>query len=479
MVFLEDIVKYAVEYALRQGVTFVEVRFENNVENNILLRNGTVDGIALTSTKGIGVRVLVDGALGFSSTNILNKENIRKTIRDAIKLARASAMTRKQPVKFSEEKTVKTTWNTPWNVSFTNISIEEKINLLQEIDKAIVSKEGEIKFPTRFISYSDKITAKYYVNSEGTEIRSEVPRIGIFYVISAFEPSRGVVQRTNQLGSSGGWESIKNWNVVGKVEEESLILKRILLESKPLKKQHMDVILGSEVVGLICHESSGHPSEADRILGREGAQAGESYISLDKIGTRIGSEYVTIIEDPTLPGSYGFYLYDDEGVQARRRYLIKEGIINELLTNRETAAILGTKSNGSARAMDYNYEPIIRMSNTFFQPGDYSFEELIEDVKFGIYVKNFMEWNIDDRRWNQRYVGLEAYIIENGEIKGLARNPVIEVTTQGLFSSVDAVGKELNFDAATCGKGDPMQGVPVWTGGPDIRVRDLLVGVRE
>jgi len=89
--------------------------------------------------------------------------------------------------------------------------------------------------------------------------------------------------------------------------------------------------------------------KADRILGREGAQAGESYITLDKIGTRIGSEHVTIVEDPTLPNSYGFYLYDDEGVQARRRYLIKEGIINELLTNRETAAILGTKSNGAAR----------------------------------------------------------------------------------------------------------------------------------
>lgn len=471
--------KYAVEYAVQHGATFAEVRFENNVENNILLRNGIVEGIALSSTKGIGIRVLVDGALGFSSTNMLNTENIRRTIRDAIKLAKASAITRKQPIKFSEEKTVKTVWNAPWKINFADVSVEEKINLLQEMDRAIVSKEGDVKFPSRFISYSDKITTKYYANSEGTEIRSEVPRVNMFYVISAFESSKGVVQRTNQFGSSGGWEQIKKWNAIEKIDEESLTLKRILLESKAINKQHMDVILGSEVVGLICHESSGHPSEADRILGREGAQAGESYLTLDKIGTQIGSKHVTIIEDPTLPESYGFYLYDDEGVQARKRYLVKEGIINELLTNRETAAILGTKSNGSARAMDYNYEPIIRMSNTFFQPGDYSFEELVEDVKLGIYVKNFMEWNIDDRRWHQRYVGLEAYLIENGEIKGFVKNPVIEVTTQGLFSSVDAVGKKLNFSAATCGKGDPMQGVPVWTGGPDIRVRDLLVGVRE
>jgi TldD protein len=475
---LEDILKYVVEYALRQGASFVEVRFENNIENSILLRNGVIEGIAIGSSRGVGIRTLVDGALGFSSTNMLDKVNLRKTVRNAIKLAKASAKTRKQPIKLSEEKTVKTSWNVQQNIDIRNINIEEKISMLQEMDKAILSEESNIKFPSRFISYTDRLTFKYYINSEGTEIRSEVPRISIFYNVSAFEGSKGVIQRTNQIGGSGGWELTKNWKLIEEINNEAQTLKRILLESKPLNKNRMDVILGSEVVGLICHESSGHPSEADRILGREGAQAGESYITLDKIGTRIGSEHVTIVEDPTLPNSYGFYLYDDEGVQARRRYLIKEGIINELLTNRETAAILGTKSNGAARAMDYNYEPIIRMSNTFFQPGDYSFEELLEDIKLGIYIKSFMEWNIDDRRWNQRYVGLEAYLIENGEIKGLVKNPVIEVTTQGLFSSVDAVGKELRFDAATCGKGDPMQGVPVWTGGPDIRVRDLIVGMR-
>ncbi len=476
---MEDILKYAVEYGLSQGASFVEARFENSIENNILLRNGIVESIALSSSRGVGIRILVDGALGFSSTNILDKTSLRKTIRNAIKLAKASANTRKQPVRFSDEKAIKTSWNVQQSMDVRDINIEEKINILQEMDKAILSEEVNVKFPSRLISYSDRLTLKYYVNSEGTEIRSEIPRINIFYVMSAFEGSKGVVQRMNQIGGSGGWELIKNWKPTEQINNEAQILKRILLESKPLNKGRMDVILGSEVVGLICHESSGHPSEADRILGREGAQAGESYITLDKIGTRIGSKHVTIVEDPTLPGSYGFYLYDDEGVQARRRYLIKEGIINELLTNRETAAILGTKSNGAARAMDYNYEPIIRMSNTFFQPGDYSFEELIEDVRLGIYVKSFMEWNIDDRRWNQRYVGLESYLIENGEIKGLVKNPVIEVTTQGLFSSVDAVGKELRFNAATCGKGDPIQGIPVWTGGPDIRVRDLLVGVRE
>ncbi|RLG97909.1 TldD/PmbA family protein, partial [Candidatus Bathyarchaeota archaeon] len=158
--------------------------------------------------------------------------------------------------------------------------------------------------------------------------------------------------------------------------------------------------------------------------------------------------------------------------------LIKEGVINEFLHNRETASVFGVESNGASRASAYNREPIVRMANTFLEPGDYTFEELIEDVKEGVYIKNFMEWNIDDRRLNQRYVGLEAYRIEGGEVKGLVRNPVLEVTTTGLWSAVDAVGRDLQFQAAYCGKSDPMQGIPVWTGGPHTRLRGIRLGGR-
>jgi TldD protein len=194
------------------------------------------------------------------------------------------------------------------------------------------------------------------------------------------------------------------------------------------------------------------------------------------LGRRIGTENVTIIDDPTLPNSYGFYLYDDEGIKAGPRTLIREGVIAGFLQNRETAAELGGGSNGAARSMGYDREPIIRMANTYMKPGDYSREELIEGVKHGVYMKSFMEWNIDDRRYNQRYVGLEAYLIEHGKVTTPVRNPILEVTTPGLYGSVDAVGKEMEFAGATCGKGDPMQGAPVWTGGPPIRLRQILLG---
>jgi TldD protein len=181
------------------------------------------------------------------------------------------------------------------------------------------------------------------------------------------------------------------------------------------------------------------------------------------------------VDDPTLENSYGYYLYDDEGVKARRRFLYKEGIINEFLQNRESAAKMDTSSNGSSRSINYDREAIVRMANTFVLPGKLSEEELIEDVKHGIYMKSFTEWNIDDKRFNQRYIGREAYLVEKGELKNPVARPIIETTTEKFWTSVDAVSKEVKFDAATCGKGDPSQGAPVYTGGPCLRLRGVFV----
>ena len=184
-----------------------------------------------------------------------------------------------------------------------------------------------------------------------------------------------------------------------------------------------------------------------------------------------------MIDDPTIPGSSGFYLYDEEGVSARPRYLYKEGIINEHLHNRWSAKLYGVESNAAARSMDYTSEPIIRMANTYLKPGDYKFDEMIEGIRHGVYIKSYMEWNIDDVRWSQRYVGLEAYLIENGELKGFVRNPALEITTKAFYSSIDAADSNLEFYAGTCGKGEPMQGVPVWFGGPNVRLRNIVLGV--
>ena len=267
--------------------------------------------------------------------------------------------------------------------------------------------------------------------------------------------------------------TVERWDLPKRLDEEVRSVAGVVRSAKPFEGGTMDVVLGPEVVGLISHESCGHPSEADRVLGREAAQAGETYLDKDAIGRKIGSDQVNVVDDPALPRSFGFYECDDEGVKARRRYLMKDGVVNEFLQNRETAASFNVQSNAASRSVAFNREPIVRMANTFVEPKDHSREELIEGVGHGVYIKDFMEWNIDDRRYNQRYVGLEAYMIENGKLGQMVRNPVLEITTPALWTSVDAVGKDLQFTSAYCGKGDPMQGIPVWTGGPHMRLRNI------
>ncbi len=165
-------------------------------------------------------------------------------------------------------------------------------------------------------------------------------------------------------------------------------------------------------------------------------------------------------------------------MKSRKRELIKDGILNEPLLNREFGTMFGSGSNAAARATGFNREPIVRMANTYFEPGDYSFEELVEDVKLGVYMRSFQEWNIDDRRYQSKYTGSEAYLIKNGEITDtMVKRPIMETTSIGMLSTIDAVSKNLRFDfPGTCGKSDPMQGIPVYAGGGDIRFRGIRLG---
>ena len=456
MNFEKDLADYAVKIS-KAG--YSEARVEEEIKRVYILKNGKFESSIEENSKGIGIRVIENGAAFVSLTN-LTKKNIRECLKEALKEAKLSSS-----ITLAEERPYKA------NYKFLgDIPTEEKIKeFLLDVDK-------KTNFPwikSKIFVLTNTLTKKYFTNSDGSKIYSEIQRFHLEYNLIAKDGNK-IEQRNFFFGSSGGWKDFLKLKAEETVESEARKMVKII-NAKRNKKGKYDVILAPELVGIVVHESCGHPLEADRILGREAAQAGESYAKIDSIGKKIGSEKVTIVDDPTVKGSYGFYLFDDEGVKARRKFLIKNGIINEFLLNRETALLLKTKSNGSARAMNFAREPIIRMSNTFMLPGDYKLDEMIEDIKNGIFVKSFTEWNIDDVRWNEKYVGFEAYEIENGEIKDFVRRPIIETTTEELYSKVDACSKDLQFVAGTCGKGEPMQGVPVWMGGPYIRVRGLKV----
>ncbi|MBS7624554.1 TldD/PmbA family protein [Candidatus Bathyarchaeota archaeon] len=475
---MEDIAHYIIDSARNMGAEYAEARLQTDLRESIVMKNGVLEASVLEESRGVGIRILVDGSLGFASTNSMRRRDVERALKSAFKIARSASRLIKRKITMGKGELGSGKVDIKPRINFGSVDLESRVNLLKEADEQAINASSmlNVKVPSRMIVLDTWVTEKLVMTSDGANVYSVTPRAALFTFITVFHPQKGPAQRYFNLGETGGWEVVERWNLPKIFYDETYALSKVLMEAVKTPEGEMDAVLGPEVVGIVSHESCGHPSEADRILGREAAQAGETFLKPDSIGLRVGSNYVNVVDDPTIKGSFGFYLYDDEGVKARRRILIKEGVVNEFLHNRETASVFGVESNGSSRSVAYNREPIVRMANTFFLPGDYSEEEIFEDIKHGIYMKSFMEWNIDDRRFNQRYVGLEAYRIENGELREMIRNPILEITTIGLWSSVDAASKKPEFQAAYCGKGDPMQGIPVWTGGPHIRLRKVRIG---
>jgi len=459
----EDLAAYALRHA--GAASYAEARIEATTGTSIVMSNGQVEGAEQSEQRGLSVRVLVDGAMGFAATNILTREAVRETTSQAMRDARGQH--KKQPITFAEHAGVTDSWNVSMQKPFPGW--DAKIAFLQELD----SRAAEHTI-SRFFSYEDGVMHSHYRTTEGTSITATVPRLSLYYLVTV--AANGDTEQMNrQFGSTGGWEHATGWNVGDTLDHDIDFLHLLLEEGTAPPEGTLDLVIGPYVSGIIAHESCGHPFEADRILGREAAQAGTSFVTPDMLGTRIGTSCVSVIDDPAIPNTYGHYQYDDEGIPATKRYLIQDGVINSFLHNRETARQMDTTSNGAARAAAYSREPIVRMANTYIEPGDHTLDELIQDVDRGIYMATFMEWNIDDQRYNQKYVGEEAYAIENGEITHPVRHPALEITTPGVYQSIDAVGDTLELYPATCGKGDPMQPIPVTTGGPALRLREVRV----
>jgi TldD protein len=466
----EALSEFAVDLARQKGAAYAEARFERQEQENLILKNGVLDALYIGEDRGIGVKVLANGNLGFAATNSLSKADIRRAVESAVKIAKASH--RKTPIVFAQEEAIETNWSVAEERKLADVPVEEKIREIQELDKLVVALG--FKVPARYFQLGANRIMKTFVNSEGSCIHSYSPRLRFNYFLTVTH--EGNVEQTHRdYGWSGGWEGIREWDLTKKVLEEAKSMDRSLREGKKSPEGKMDLVVGPQVAGIASHESCGHPTEADRVLGREASQAGKSFIPPDGLGRVIGSEVVNVVDDPTVEHAIAFYSTDDEGVRARRRYLYKEGRVNEFLQDRETAAAFGTHSNGAARAVNYNVEAIVRMANTFVEPKDYGLEELLEDVKFGVYMKSFMEWNIDDKRYNAKYAGREAYLVEDGVIKHPVRNTVIELTTPTFWSAVDAVGKDLEFEAGFCGKSDPGQPLDASLGGPHMRLRNVYL----
>lgn len=469
----KDLAEHCVQFGRSLGCTYVEARYVREQFRGFAYRNSEPISGGMQPSTGIGVRLLIEGNMGFASFDRMDKVLAEDAVRTSWKMAKNAR--RKNRIDMGEPVNNRAKWSVATKEPLEDVDIDTIMSTADELNKQMVG----------LVSYTMMLmpgkVQKYYVTSEGTEITSDKPLVRLVFLLTA-QGKLGSEQKFRDMTQCGGWERLKDARVVETLASEVERLKKAAETAEKiteLVERPVDMIVGPEVAGIIAHENVGHPSEGDRIMGREGAQAGESFWRDLKIGTsRVGSDVVNVSEDPTIPNTGGFYLYDDEGVKARRRRLIKNGIANEPLLNREFGVKFGKESNGSARSSAFSREPIIRMSNTFFEPGDHSFEELLEGVKLGVYMRSFQEWNIDDRRFQSKYTGSEAYLIRNGELtETMVRRPVLETTSVGLLTAIDAVSKNLSLDfPATCGKGDPMQGVPVYAGGGEIRIRGVRLG---
>jgi TldD protein len=396
----EDLVEAVLDVAMSQGRPLLaEVRAETSESRDVSVKSGVVSSIVSSRDAGMNVRIVLPTGIGFASSNGLSKSVGAELAKRAYMLARNVRL--KQPVEMSAESPVRTSWEVRQDKPLSDVSLEDEVNFLKRIDSAVA--KSKVKVEGRYIEAKTLQVHGRFANSDGSRISSFLPRVRVDS--SLVVTSKGESEQSmREFGGTGGWEVVEGWDLEKALVDEVHMLKTVIDKGKMVKPGKYDLVCGPEVSGIAAHESCGHPMEADRILGREMSQAGKSFVKPEMINFRIGSEYATVVDDPTIPGSYGYYAYDQEGVRSRPRYLYKEGLIHEFLMNRETAATLGCQSNASSRSENYIKEPIVRMANTHVAPGDFEDDEIFGSIKEGVLMHSFTEWNIDDKRYNQKYV---------------------------------------------------------------------------
>lgn len=468
-----DLASSCVDYALKIGANYVDVRLESHYNELVTVAEGKVQRGIINRKSGIGIRALVDGAWGFQSTTDLTKRGAREAAEIAFKMAKASRKYVLRPAKMASARSYEATYETKVKTDLEDVPFDDKLEQMVNWEKKLhVSK----KIVRGLVEYTGLKIDKLFVNSEGANIHfSNSLAWATLKADSKIGALTQVYERT--LGHSGGYE-VFDRNNMEEVSREIGMRAEDLLEAKAAKtEENVPVVLASNYAALLVHEIVGHPSEADRVLGREAAWAGTTWWA-GKIGEKIGSEQFTVYDDPTLSGSLGYFLYDDEGVKAGRKVLAEKGVLKDHMHSRETATVFNAEPNAGMRAITFEYVPLIRMSNTFFGEGDWKQEELIKETRHGYLMCSMRTPSIDDRRYNWTISAHEAYEIKNGELATHLRDVALSSIAPRFFKTLDAATDKVEIEPLpNCGKGDPMQALYVGNGGPYLRGKATLLGV--
>ena len=453
---MEELMRKAEELARRYRISYYEIRITRVTASHLTMQNGQLEELSLNTEVGIGVRAF-NGAWGFSSANDMKRAE--EAIKTAMKIAKLSGGNSEihlgEPVKDRAEIRQRK--------SFLDVDVEEKLALVREIDR-LLSGEG---ISNRSVSYGDGLKEQFYFNYLGSEIETVVPRLRLSFSVTA-RANGEMQQYWKSFGGTAGWELVEGIDLVhwtDFVKEKAVSL--LHAESPPAGI--FDVIMDPELTGVFIHEALGHAVEADSVKNGESILTG-------RLGEIVAAEELTVVDDPTLPGRFGSYVYDDEGIKARRVEIIKEGRLVNYLNDRETSALLGLEPNGHGRAQSYAYQPLVRMSNTYVEPGDWSFEEMLEEVKNGLYMIGDKGGEVDTANGTFTFGAKEGYLIENGEIKAQVRDVALSGSVLEVLREIRAVGRDLRIEfPGYCGKG---QWVPVDDGGPHVLTKALVGGLR-
>jgi TldD protein len=440
----------------KQKADYLEARFEENQTSHITFRGKGIESIGRSTGSGGNVRALVKGGWGFTSFNEL--DNLPDRVALAIEQAQTTGSGKSllSPVEPATDSITSGVTKNP-----VNIPLAEKKRLLDEYNEIIWSIP-QIKTST--VGYSDSRKKVIFLNSEGSFITQE--RADVALRLTAIAAKDSEVQQVGlSMGSRGEFDAIKGLH--GQIKEMSQNAVA-LLKAPQVKGGEYTVVLDPILAGVFVHEAFGHLSESDFVYENDKLR------EIMKLGKQFGVEQLNIVDSAADPGLRGSYKYDDEGVRSVKTYLIREGKLVGRLHSRETAAKMNEQPTGNARAINYRYPPIVRMTNTYIEPGKTTFNEMIADIKEGIYAKNWYGGMTSMEMFT--FSAGEAYMIRNGKIAEAVRPIMLTGNVFNTLKNIDAIGNDLDMNqGGGCGKGGQSP-LPVSNGSPHIRIRHCLVG---
>ena len=482
---MRDLTQLALETCSNEGASYADIRIVTVKDQDITVRKGNIDVLNFSAVTGFGIRTIANGGWGFAGSYDLNPDEIRRVSQLSVRIAKASGSTRKEPVVLADVDAIEDKYETSVKKDPFEVPLEEKLEILQEAEKRLREAGSYIKSSQS--DYRAHSEDKVFASLEGAYIEQKIVFCGGGMSLVAVKS--GVPPQTRSIPgsfrgdfSTQGHEYFEKIDLLGNVDTA---LKEVneLLDAPACPSGRNTILLDGHQLELQIHESCGHPTELDRVLGTEAAYAGTSFMTPDLLGNlHYGSEHVTLTADSTLSGGLGTFGYDDEGVKSKRTELVKDGLFVGYQSSRETAALLGLEaSSAGMRADSPQRIPLIRMVNINLEPNGWKRDEIIEDTKDGILMSTNKSWSIDDKRLNFQFGTEIAWEIKNGEITRVLRNPTYTGITPEFWGGMDASSGDdwRLWGTPNCGKGQPGQVMYVGHGCGTARFHNVRVGIDQ